>query len=430
MSSIEDDDFKDFMNEIEQIDSNKSILNSNENNLKNDQFSEEYFESKIISFNNEINLENIEDDNSEQIISKEKSLTPPPSPTGTFFHFSKEHGKYLKNTPYGMMEWIQSAKIWIPFNFPENEEVLEEYQNKSYNHNFWQENRDEIDSKSNENNIKKRKKENLSHFPQKRKKKESNSIIISGFSKTIDLNELANIFSKCGIILKDINQNPTVIQHQDGSVLISFLRNESVSLAITLYDDTEIFSDKIKVRQASLDEIEAFIAKPIDKQTFKLLMKERKRQLNQLKWSLNDTSVPTGVQFKTIILRHVFTQEEVSHFPNIKLEIQTSIQKILDSMFKLKYAYDEQYRRCVSKIKIYLNHPEGIVAVQFRQGKDAEYAVNQLNNSSITITNIPNQRTIEAELWKRRSKDLKEEFEIMDNEDDLQRLDKFIDSLS
>ena len=110
-------------------------------------------------------------------------------------------------------------------------------------------------------------KKKLDKFKEKKKEKwyapkVNSNIYISGLPKDITEFELAEYFSRCGFIRKDPKTNLNKIKlYKDekgknkGDGLISFLREESVTMAIDLFHETEIRKGyKISIEKAKFEQ--------------------------------------------------------------------------------------------------------------------------------------------------------------------------------
>lgn len=116
------------------------------------------------------------------------------------------------------------------------------------------------------------------------------AVYVSGLPDDITIDEIVKHFSKCGIIMDEIlTGNPRIKLYSDeegrqkGDALIVYLREESVSLALNILDESEIRPEnKISVQEASFNqnsegnEVKSKTNK-IDKETWKKHMIKMKK---------------------------------------------------------------------------------------------------------------------------------------------------------
>lgn len=121
------------------------------------------------------------------------------------------------------------------------------------------------------------------------------AIYVTDLPNDITTDELVAHFSKCGIIMDEIMTGKPRVKlycHDDGSLkgdaLVVYLREESVNLALTILDESEIRpAHKIRVQEASNNknseansgeaENEATKRTRVDKETWKKHMKRMQK---------------------------------------------------------------------------------------------------------------------------------------------------------
>jgi HIV Tat-specific factor 1 len=87
--------------------------------------------------------------------------------------------------------------------------------------------------------------------------KRNTAVHVTGLPSKITVEELASVFSRCGIILPDLSSAPSsgdgekhrprikiykATEEEEASARIIFLKPESVQLAVMLFDDSDVFS--------------------------------------------------------------------------------------------------------------------------------------------------------------------------------------------
>jgi len=369
------------------------------------------------------------------------------------------------------MEFLPAVNQWIPWfgilddahgdeTSVDEESILKKYQDASYGKPADHEERvvhQEAPSK-------KRKREDsalLANPFTKRQRRDIPTIRIDGIPESVTKERLAEAFTKCGLLLKDEHRQPkihfmeensdSITCHGDTSTrpmgrsaLLTFLQAASVELAQTLMDGTSLpgTNEQISVRRATQEEIKIIRATHLDKDTKKMLRKEKKRQLRQLHWTVHD-DVSVGLpsdsgdqpQFKVVILRNVFTQQDLITNPNLKVELQKSIWSTCGRICQSAAILVSSQAKTVNpvkKVKAYMQHADGVVAVHFRKASDAAKAAYRLDGKLYRIENasVPTpSRIVKAEIWKKRVSEINDEFggnAEGDADEDLKRLHAFV----
>ncbi|KAL9641482.1 hypothetical protein ABK040_013407 [Willaertia magna] len=248
----------------------------------------------------------------------------------------------------------------------------------------------------------------------------NSSIYISNLpldEKKVTNESLINEFSKCGIIKTDpFTQQPKVKIYRDennnnqlkGDACITFLLEDSVDLAITLFDGATLFGNVIKVERAHFEKPENYDA------TRSLEYLQRRKQIQQkekkkLKWGfsddpdLDDNLLEFNPNERVVILKRMFKPEDFSTDPlfadDLKEEIKEECNKVGH----------------VEKVKVYSENPEGVVEIRFKSPLHAKDCVKLFNGRW-----FDGQR-ISAYIW-----DGKESFKVEESEEqEEQRLKKY-----
>lgn len=223
-------------------------------------------------------------------------------------------------------------------------------------------------------NLKKREK-------QKQKRKEkwytpkiNSNVYIKNLPKDITQTELVEYFSKCGIIRKDPKTEELKVKiyidpetnEPKGDALISYLREESVDLCISILNGTEIRPGyKIEVEEAVFEQkSEKYI--PRENTSINDLQKfKNKTEIERtLGWAEEDQE--RGL--KIVIIENMFSPEELIKDKGLRKDIEYDIVGLCQ-------------KKCgtIKKWEIFENNPLGIVKIKFETPKAAELCTLQFN---------------------------------------------------
>ena len=216
---------------------------------------------------------------------------------------------------------------------------------------------------------------------QKQKKKQkwytpkiNSNIYLSNLPLDITIKELITFTSKCGFIRNDpLTGIPKVkIYHNkqtntpNGDALVSYLRSESVDLALAILNDTEIRPNHVvKVERATFVQKGAEYIPRQSNEVDKLLRFKNKTEIDRmLGW--NEEEDEKGL--KIVVFENMFEPSEFDIDVGLRNDIDCDI-------------VEECERVCgkIIKWKIYDNNPNGIVKIKFKTAKAAEDCVVMFN---------------------------------------------------
>lgn len=268
-------------------------------------------------------------------------------------------------------------------------------------------------SASSSNNNRKKNKKQAS---QPKQPPPNRAIYVTGLPLDVTVDEVAEVFSrKCGVIAEEIDSGrPRIKLYTDadgsfkGDALVVFFKAPSVDMAIMLLDDTHfrysesgLGSGKMRVQAADASYKKTQQQPPAgeagqgegnqhaqpagngrsggaggpgnnSKDREKVIRKTQKLSAKLADWSDDeDVYVPpeqrTGKRDKMVILKHMFTREELDEDPAALLEIKEDIREECGKLGE------------VTNVVLYDLEPEGVVSVKYKRPESAEACVQMMD---------------------------------------------------
>lgn len=214
--------------------------------------------------------------------------------------------------------------------------------------------------------------------------KYNTTIYVTGIPLDADKDEIIDCFKKVGVIKKHPETGDILVKmYEDdkkkfkGEALITFLKRESIALALQVLHDTELRFGcglKMKIEEAKFKKREGVVDKGPSR-------KKKKKKHDPTHWGMtDDVEVEHKVQTGTLILHHMFVMEDFTDpdfMERIKAEVTEEAAKFGE----------------VKKVIVYDNNPDGIIAVKFTDRTAAEKCAAVMNGRFYA------KRKIEAHMW-------------------------------
>jgi HIV Tat-specific factor 1 len=229
-----------------------------------------------------------------------------------------------------------------------------------------------------------------------RKPKET-AVYVQGLPPNVTVQELADTFSKCGLLGEDpLTSKPRIkiYTHDDGTqkgdALVTYFREESVSLAVTMLDDIDLRGDgksRMRVAKATFEHRPDHSAGEqgtkaprrdlgVSEST---LREKKKKKAGKLRAKLTDWSssederialmpgrksdAASSKNDKIVVLKHMFTLAELEKDPGLLLEIKADVRDECETVGE------------VTNVVIYDADPAGVLMVRFKEPAAAALCV-------------------------------------------------------
>ncbi|KAB8291272.1 hypothetical protein EYC80_009958 [Monilinia laxa] len=339
--------------------------------------------------------------------------------------FSKLDQKFLLVQDDGTeFEFDDAIKRWIPIL----DEALLEEQQKAYRVSGVDEN-EPVDAIK-----RKRKKEYVNgedeggrmvKAPKKAKAplppRANTAVYVTGLPSDATVEEVHEVFSrKCGVIAEEIDSGkPRIKLYTDekgefkGDALIVFFKAPSVQMAIMLLDDTDFrieggsSKERIKMRvqaaEASYKKVQQTDADGKEKEKPKTSMKDKQKIIKKTQkldarladWSDDEPSAfaETSSRWdKVVILKHMFTLQELEEDPAAILDIKEDIREECGKLGE------------VTNVVLYDLEKDGVASVRFANAESAKACVRSMNGRKFSGQEVEAYITDGKEQFKKSKK--------------------------
>ncbi|KAK6641512.1 hypothetical protein RUM44_013224 [Polyplax serrata] len=243
-------------------------------------------------------------------------------------------------------------------------------------------------------------------------------VYVSNLPLDITEEEFVNLMQKCGLVMKDVNTHKWKVKlymdkennHFKGDALCTYIKKESVDLALSVLDEYEFKGSKISVQRAKFQMKGEYNPALKPKKKKRKEKEKEKKILDKLfEWKPEKLRGEREKHEKTVIIKNLFEPS------------------IFDSHMELILEYTQDLReecsKCgvIRKLILHDKHPEGVAQVTFSDPEEADLCIKLLNNRWF------GKRKITAEVWDGKTK-----YKIVENEkEEKERLDswkKFLES--
>lgn len=307
--------------------------------------------------------------------------------------------------------WDEEKKAWIP---KVDDDFLAFYQmSYGFIENKAEEKKDETVKevqKKPDNTPGLKRKVEPTWFEQSEEK--NTKVYVSNLPLDINEEEFVNFMQKCGLVERDpTNQKMKVKLYIDkdqncfkGDALCTYIKIESVDLALKLLDGCDFKGNKVKVEKASFQlKGEYNPALKPKKKRKKELEKLKKMQQKLFDWRPEKFIGERSKHERIVIVKNLFHPTD---FDN-------EVQLILDYQQDLREECGKSGE--VRKVVIYDRHPEGVAQITMKEPEQADAVVALINGRWF------GKKQITAEIWDGRTK-----YRIAETDADLnKRVDKW-----
>merc|ERR1712218_164867 len=239
----------------------------------------------------------------------------------------------------------------------------------------------------------------------------STKVYVSNLPTSITEESFVEFMSKCGMVEFDVRtKKPKVKIYRDeegspkGDGLCSYIKPESVQLALTILDGSVHDGKTVSVTRAKFEMKGNYdpSLKP-KKLTKKQQEKAKKARERMFEWQPEKLKGERAKYEKTIVIKKMFEPEELDKDPGLILDYTNNIRTQCSKF------------GTVTKVVLYDKHPEGVCQVYFKEVSEADMAVEMLNGRMF------GRKVMEVATWDGRTKYKMEE----SKEEEAKRLEEW-----
>ncbi|XP_008553426.1 HIV Tat-specific factor 1 homolog [Microplitis demolitor] len=240
------------------------------------------------------------------------------------------------------------------------------------------------------------------------------AIYISGLPLDITMEQLVELVGKYGLIARDDKNKDKIKLYRDsegnpkGDALCTYIKVESVDLALKFLDGTRLGNKTLSVQRAKFQMKGSY--DPSLKPKRRKKDKDRQKKIQEKLFDWRPERLPGEPQKceRIVILKNLFTLSDFEQDVTLSLEYKQDIQS--------------ECAKCgdVRKVTIYDTNPEGVAKIIFSEPSEAEACIKLLNGRWF------GKRKITAELWDGKTK-----YHVAETEEEaearINKWDKFLE---
>jgi len=234
----------------------------------------------------------------------------------------------------------------------------------------------------------------------------STKVYVSNLPTSITEESFVELMSKCGMVEYDVRtKKPKLKIYRDsdnlpkGDGLCTYIKPESVQLALTILDGSEVDGKTISVQRAKFEMKGEYdpTLKP-KKLTKKQLEKAKKQKEKLFAWVPEKMKGERAKHEKIIVIKNMFDVDELDADPGLILDYSSRIR-----------AQSEKFGT-VTKVSLFDKHPDGVCQVFFKEPSEADMAVQMLHGR------LFGKKILSVETWDGKSKFKMEESKVEESE--------------
>lgn len=206
--------------------------------------------------------------------------------------------------------------------------------------------------------------------------KQNTNVYVSNLPLDIEEQEFVDLMQKCGLVMRDPTNGKFKVKlykepgtdYLKGDALCTYIRIESIDLALNLLDGYNYKGHKLKVERAKFQlkgEFDPKLKPKMKKKKDKLKLKKQQEKL--FDWRPEKKEGERAKHERIVIIKNLFEPSIFDKDVSLILEFQEDLREEAGKIGEVR------------KVILYDRHPEGVAQINMASPEEAEQVVAMLN---------------------------------------------------
>lgn len=225
-------------------------------------------------------------------------------------------------------------------------------------------------------------------------KEQNTKVYVTGLPEDITEEEFVEVMSKCGLVERDSKTQKMKVKiymdangYPKGDALCTYIRVESVELALNLLDGSEIRGRRIGVQRAKF-EMKGDYNPALKPKKVRKKDKEKQKKMKEklFDWRPEKMRGERSKHERIVVLRNLFEPKLFDEHVELILEFQEDLREECSKLGEVR------------RVVLYDRHPEGVAQITMAEPEQADAVVALMHDRWF------NKRQLKAEIWDGKTK--------------------------